>query len=848
MAEPSSLPVPVVAANRDAVHIVLFGMPAAGKSSLLGALAQAAQTQEHLLHGRIEDPSHGLEELQHRLYDEEPRRTAEEVVPYAIDFEAFPTDGPAAPEHLGAVLIDCDGRVANDLLLRRRSLPEDSPEGSLAREVLAADTLVLVVDAAAPPAQLDADFGEFARFLRLLERSRGERSEVGGLPVFLVLAKCDLLAQHADAPAAWLERITNRQHQVENRFRQFMTRPEGEGGPLPFGRLDLHVGATAVKHPALAGVPAKPREPYGVAELFRQCLDAARGFRQRQRRSSRLLLWTASGAGIVVAGMVGLAAALLAGVGHSERRPGTLETRVENYQAADGQSPAERFRGDWRNLEEKIAVLEEIKRNPDFKTLPDESQNYINERLDESQAYVAYYKKLQRGRQPADARSEQELEQIEETLRSRGNDGLAVPREEWSQTRAARMHDERLEDAKLLRRAVEQVEDAYHQKKREGERLWTLADYQPGPAASINWRGWHAEVQRYLATIAKPPFPESDRLPGSSSPDLTYQTIYAFDGVRRAAAELDGMKKRLEGLRDLTAALGLGGLADRALLVIPAGFTAAASADRLKQLRQAFPDFDKSFAEMKLPDAARGDVRQAADTSYKPLLEAGRDVVLTHLRDASPGGPETPKTWQTIRPWLADPADLAAWRVLARLLLHLADSEHGDFDPVTDLAAFRARDSFELTLKGLTLEVPDAVKLRPDGDLVIYQVESTPKKDVSLHFTVTDKKRDAQRGVTVYALRPKDGSSLTYRPGDDLNAELPVRDADDRTAKLTWGRGRSQVYQFEHLTREPRLHARNAEPTAGQIEPAIRLQVAAGQGTIPRLPDLVPVVKLDKSK
>jgi hypothetical protein len=50
------------------------------------------------------------------------------------------------------------------------------------------------------------------------------------------------------------------------------------------------------------------------------------------------------------------------------------------------------------------------------------------------------------------------------------------------------------------------------------------------------------------------------------------------------------------------------------------------------------------------------------------------------------------------------------------------------------------------------------------------------------------------------------------------------------------------------LTREPRLHARNAEPSAGQIEPSIRLQVAPGQGTIPRVPDLVPVVKLDKSK
>src|SRR5262249_50069941 len=161
-----------------------------------------------------------------------------------------------------------------------------------------------------------------------------------------------------------------------------------------------------------------------------------------------------------------------------------LETRVDNYQAAEGQSPAERLRGDQRGLEEKAAVLAEIKRNPEFSTLPAKSQEYVNERLDELQAYVAYLKKLQRGRQPSDASSDEEVEKIEEMLRMRAGDGLAVPREEWSQTRAARLRDERLEDTKLLRRAVEQAEEAYQQKKHEGERLWTLADYQPKPDAS----------------------------------------------------------------------------------------------------------------------------------------------------------------------------------------------------------------------------------------------------------------------------------------------------------------------------------------------------------------------------
>ena len=177
-------PPAAASANAAGVRIVLFGMPDAGKSSLLGALAQAAHTQEHVLNGRLLDQTHGLVELQRRLYEDRPRETLDEVAPFAVRLEPFPPRGDAAaPEPVEAVLIDCDGRVANDLLVRRRSLPADSPEGSLASEVLAADTLVLVVDASAAESQVDIDFDEFVRFLRLLERGRGERRAVSIGPI-----------------------------------------------------------------------------------------------------------------------------------------------------------------------------------------------------------------------------------------------------------------------------------------------------------------------------------------------------------------------------------------------------------------------------------------------------------------------------------------------------------------------------------------------------------------------------------------------------------------------------------------------------------------------------------------
>src|SRR5262249_36440628 len=201
--ETPAAPAKAVPVSDKALRVVLFGMPAAGKSSLLGAVAQAAQTQEHVLNGRLTDRSHGLAELQRRLYEDKSRPTAEEVVPYPVEFEPFPADHQAAPGKVEAVLIDCDGRVANDLLARRRSLRDDSPEGARAGEVLAADALGLAIDAAAPASQIEADFAEFGRFLRLLERNRGQASEVGGLPVFLVLTKCDLLAGPDDTGSDW---------------------------------------------------------------------------------------------------------------------------------------------------------------------------------------------------------------------------------------------------------------------------------------------------------------------------------------------------------------------------------------------------------------------------------------------------------------------------------------------------------------------------------------------------------------------------------------------------------------------------------------------------------------------
>src|SRR5205085_177100 len=252
----------------------------------------AAQTQEHVLNGRLLDQGHGLVELQRRLYEERPRQTLEEVAPFPVRLEPFPQRGDdAAPPPLDAVLFDCDGRVANELLTDKGALQGGRPRGELARAVLRADTLVLAVDAAADPATLQRDFGQFALFLRLLEQGRGQRTEVGGLPVYLILTKCDLLAHPADTAAGWMDRIEERKRQVDRSFQEFLAR-QAEREHMPFGKIELHLWATAVKRPALADAPAKPREPYGVAELFRQCLASGVAYREHRQRAESRLQWT----------------------------------------------------------------------------------------------------------------------------------------------------------------------------------------------------------------------------------------------------------------------------------------------------------------------------------------------------------------------------------------------------------------------------------------------------------------------------------------------------------------------------------------------------------------------------
>jgi hypothetical protein len=817
------------------LRLVLFGLPAAGKSSLLGALAQAAQTQEHLLHGRLVPRTDGLVELQKRLYVENPRPTAEEVAPYPVEFDPFGQDGHPGGK-LAAVLIDCDGRVANDLLARRSTLPASSVEGTLAHEVIEADTLILVVDAAAPPVQVDAEFAEFGRFLRLLELGRGQRSEVGGLPVFLVLTKCDLLAQPSDTNVDWLERIEERKRQVHHRFQDFLARRGRDDGPLPFGRIDLHLWATAVKRPALGPAPPRPRDPYGVAELFRQSLESAQAFRQRQARSGRRLLWTVGGAVGVLAGMAVLALALVFGR-HPEPN-NQLLSKVENYQSNEGQTPSVRLRGNEARLQARIGELTELKNDPGFEQLPPDTREYVTNRLQELEAYRSYLEKLLQVQPVATARSEADLKQIEDQLTA-----LEPPeayRTAWSQTDAVHDRKQRLEDVKALRTAVGTAEDWYNGLKREGERLLNFPVDRSG-----GWGAWYDEYSKLDERATAPPFREDAPLPGSAG--LTWAVALRFNRVAEARGAWQTTRQRLDRARDLAAAFRLiGPVPDRpALLVIPAPpeFTVQDARARLADLGKAYPRFREDFRLTDLGGRIAGALGQAARGNYRHLLDAGRAAVLRRLQQASPDGKETVGHWREVRRWLQDPEELTAWRTLAGILGPMQGPDWQD--PVEELARFLGRDQFDLDLKKLSLEIPLSLNVRPAGRLTVYHQPAGGSEE-SQSLQVGEPEIDQERRVRIYPVRPEGSPRvLVYRPGDGLWANLPVEYRGSGDWLLDWIVGRSAVYQFGHLSQAPLLRRKDQDSSQGESTAGVELRASPGS-TLPAVPELMPVVKLEK--
>jgi hypothetical protein len=423
---------------------------------------------------------------------------------------------------------------------------------------------------------------------------------------------------------------------------------------------------------------------------------------------------------------------------------------------------------------------------------------------------------------------------------------LAVPHEGWGQTRAARLREDRLEDAAALRKAVQAADDWYAGLRDEGEPLWTFARRQAGTnGASIDWAAWQKDASGLLRRAGTPTFRDADRLRASTSPTWG-ETALRFASVVEARADWGKTAARLRRLLDLSAALGLGRVPDRPPLLVfsPGAFSAAEARVRLQELKKDYPKFEDDFRPDDLPEAARPDLRQAARANYQNLLESGRAAVLRRLQQAGSDDRETPERWQDVRRWLQQgPEELADWRVLVRVLRRLADPDAEVHDPVDELVAFLGRERFEIRLSRLRLGIPRDLGVEPRGNVTVLHVSGGKEVTVVLE-PLGEGQYDPQTRLTTFTFRATGEGALAFRPGDVLWARLPLRKPGEADPwAFSWTRGRSRLYEFEHLSRGARLHPEDKDPTTGKYYEDIRL-VPVGDTHVPSVPDLMPVVKL----
>ena len=90
-------------------------------------------------------------------------------------------------------------------------------------------------------------------------------------------------------------------------------------------KISLNLWATAIHRPALT--TAKSAEPFGVADLFRQCLQSAISYDAVRKQSHRRLQFTLFGVAALVAVIAVLALALYLG-----RPPEGLQKLIDKVQ------------------------------------------------------------------------------------------------------------------------------------------------------------------------------------------------------------------------------------------------------------------------------------------------------------------------------------------------------------------------------------------------------------------------------------------------------------------------------------------------------------------------------------
>jgi hypothetical protein len=791
-------------------RIVFFGPPNAGKTALLSAFLRVARTDAVPL-----TPAEA---------------TSRDVVPHVL-----PTAG--AP----VVLIDTDGQTAAKLIAdpgRFRPRPPRRKPASVTAAVYAADALVLLIDASAGDAEVDQLFRDFGRFLDKLEESRTAEREVGGLPVFLTLTKCDALWRPGDDPNEWLAKVEARQQEVRARFEDYLAEEE-RVGPFAFGSIEVAVAATALRLPNDPKFADLGGGPFGVTDLYAESTAAARAFRRRAERAGHRLRWTLAGATTIVGVMAAGLVALLAYPGPDGEDP--LAARVRAFRDRAG-PPAVRLAD--RNFARNEAELVAIRESARFDRLTDDLREFVEREVQAFAAYKAYRDRFRPPRLgPADVRSRAELDRLEADL----SGDLAPPPEyatEWEGTEAVRLWEKWRADAALLRRAEETLYDWYRGLVRRATGL------QLAPAADYRWR---QDVGALVADAGNPPFRPAEAVPGSPrvpvrrGAALTYTPAFEFDRVAVARQDWEAERARLLALRDLADALGMaaGPNTPPSVLDLPEPMgdetaSRALPADRLRALRESYPSPAGDYREWntsRFPDPIRSELRRRLDRAFDTAARHARRLIRAKLGPAVGG--ETHADWQPVAAWLeADPA-MKEWGHLLGLVRDLADPAGNRTDPVAELAAFLRRDRFDAEVRSIELTVPDDLRGQravPTGPFVIAVKPASGPAGEYRYRPEGETRRDGPASVAQFVPDGHDGK-LVIRPGDEVTAAVPLR-AGGQEFELAWSASRTRVYTFDRVSRQPEVRRRD-DPSVTERATGVRLMMFP-EGGWPAVPPLLP--------
>lgn len=706
----------------------------------------------------------------------------------------------------GTVLCDVDSPVAKERINDPNRIERDD---RTALAVRGANAVVLAIDASATDDSTLGLFQSFAAFLDGFEGARRRNRDVGGLPVFLTLTKCDRLARPGDGPDDWFRRVEAKKRSVRTAFEDYLAGLGVE--PFAFGSVEVHIAATALRFPADPRFAALDA-PFGVEELRDECLAAATAHLRRSDESHRRLRWTLAGAGSIVGAMALALAALFAlAPGLDEDR---LGNRVRAYREREG-PPASRL-ADAR-LERNRRELAAIRSESGFDSLPDELRRFVVQRLAENDAYKEYRERFHPPRiGPAEARTLKELDALDSELA-----GTLKPpteyAEDWAETAAVRLYRKWLTDAAMLRTVQGTMHDWYRGLIRRGTALLVAAQCDGG---------WRASAGRLLADAAAPPYDANDAMPGSvklaipRGAPLRFAVALEFDRVDQARADWQDTLARVAAMRDLADALGLTG-APEPVLVFPEVVDRAASSALGAAVLAKLPRMKETVSQF--PDPSRSELQRRLQLAHEAGAKHVRAVVRARL------GSESREAWATAAKWFDEP-DAKAW---GRLLQTIGTwGEFAPGDPVEEAIAFLRKDAFESDLSTLELTVPNDLRERrpiPRGPLAIrVRLPNATTRELPFR-SVGEPTVTATATVHRFAPDGHDGKPW-FAPGEPLTASLSLKSGDAELV-LEWDGG-AAVYGFDALGREPTM-----KTSAGPRERATGVRLSAPN--LPRLPTLL---------